>query len=210
MRLACSLIGLPPCVSSSIEFLCISRTMPEDVIFPPETAVNGSQCCTDWSKSTTRIRRKQIEKRKKKGICSRWILRVSNTESKSVIAQNQILDGFDSMDEAAFNQRTNLNLRRKRILQCCTVSKRRESEAIDLILSKVEMDFVLNLIKLSDPEPRLYTLDSCIEVFNENFVKNCPYYIQLQMNKKVRYAKGCHQILPENQRVGICLLNCDG
>ena len=118
-----------------------------------------------------------------------------------LVAQNQILDGFDSLDETAFNQRTNLNMRRKRIMQCCSVSKRRESEAIDLILSKVEMDFLLNLIKLSDPEPRLYTLDSCIEVFNENFVKDCPYYIQMQMNKKVRYAKGCHQILPENQRV---------
>ena len=91
-------------------------------------------------------------------------------------------------------------MRTKRITQCCEVSKKRESEATDLLLARFENSFLFELLSLIDNQPNLFSFGQCVQTYNECFASTASGFIQRQLNRQLVYAKNS-DILPKSQQV---------
>ena len=90
-------------------------------------------------------------------------------------------------------------MRVKRINECCNVSEKRESQAVDMLLSYFENVFLFQLIGQVDNHPKLFTFRDCLEAF-KNFVRTAPPLLQRELHRQLTFAKN-YPILPENQQV---------
>lgn len=107
------------------------------------------------------------------------------------------------MDDENFNRSTNTRKRVKRIDECCQLSKHRESQAVDLLLSRLECQFLFQLLHLLTKEFRLFTFSFCMEALDTGFIKESNVYIQGQLKKEVVYDKSCSRVIPEKNQVWI-------
>ena len=108
---------------------------------------------------------------------------------------------YVEMDNGMFNKRTDTSKRVKHIKECCKLSERRESQAIDLLLTRFENQFLFQLIHLVAKEFHLFTFSSCIEVFENLFLQNPSDYLRVQLNKELVYDTTCSVMIPENLQV---------
>ena len=89
-------------------------------------------------------------------------------------------------------------MRTKRISQCCSVSHKRESQAIDLLLTRYENQFLSQYIGLISQNVNWYSFSYCLETFENEFIQNANGYIQIQLQKEFTYDKSCPKVIPEN------------
>lgn len=97
-----------------------------------------------------------------------------------------------------FNRRTDIGMRTKRISQCCSVSHKRESQAIDLLLTRYENQFLSQYIGVISQNVNWYSFSYCLETFENEFIQNANGYIQIQLQKEFTYDKSCPKVIPEN------------
>ena len=114
---------------------------------------------------------------------------------------------YFEMNNGVFNQRTDTSKRIKHIQECCQLSQTRESQAIDLLLSRFENQFLFQLVHLIAKEFNLYTFSSCVEVFESQFLQNPSDYMRVQLNKELVYDKSCSVVIPESLYVITRLLS---
>ena len=108
-----------------------------------------------------------------------------------------------------FNERTDIGRRCRRIQQCCEISKKRESQTIDLLLCRYENQFLFEYIGLISQDKNYYSFENCLNTFDKYFVQNANNYVQIQMKKELVYDKSCPKIIPENLYVCVhfCIFN---
>lgn len=122
-----------------------------------------------------------------------------SSEDDLCVVQNSIIACYQVVDEKLFNQRTDVVMRVKRINECCSVSEKREAQAVDMLLSHFENVFLFQLIGQVDKYPNLFTFRDCLEAF-KNFVRTAPPLMQRELHRNLDFAKN-YPILPENQQV---------
>lgn len=110
-------------------------------------------------------------------------------------------------DTKIFNRRTDIGMRTKRISQCCSVSHKRESQTIDLLLTRYENQFLSQYIGLISQNVNWYSFSYCLETFENDFIQNANGFIQIQLQKEFTYDKSCPRVIPENLYVLIFVVH---
>ena len=121
--------------------------------------------------------------------------------NNSWVVQKQFVQLYTDVDENEFNRCTNTKKRVKRICECCQLSKQRESQAVDLLLSRLECQFLFQLLHLLSSEFRLFTFSYCVETLDSHFIKEGNVYIQGQLKKELIYDKTCPHVIPSKYHV---------
>ena len=96
-----------------------------------------------------------------------------------------------------------MDTRVKHVEEACLVSENHESQAIDLILSQFENQFLIQYLYLIAKEFNFYSFSYSLDCYNANFIAKANSYIQLQLEKPLVYDKSCPTVLPENAMVYI-------
>ena len=112
-----------------------------------------------------------------------------------------ILDAYHTVEPDVYNRRTDREKRVKRLRQIISVSAKRESQTLDLVVANMELQFFKQFVAIVDKVPNLYVFQSVDDVFVSEFLDVSPLPIQHLLTPIV-FSHHCPKILPDNQRVG--------
>ena len=111
-----------------------------------------------------------------------------------------ILDAYHTVDPDTYNRRTDREKRVKRLRQMISVSAKRESQSLDLVLSHLELQFFKQFVAIVEKTPSLYVFQYVDDVFTSEFLDASPPCVQRLLSPIV-FSHHCPNILPDNQRV---------
>lgn len=81
------------------------------------------------------------------------------------------------------------------------MSKKRESQTIDLLIARLENEFLFDYIALIQDDINLYSFSFCLEAFDTDFIRDSNDFVKIQLKKELIYDKSCSKVIPPNLRV---------
>lgn len=117
------------------------------------------------------------------------------------LAQKEIRSRFQAEEEAVSPLYPSSLMRSRWISKSCELGHSRETQAVDLLLSRLEISFLFQLLYEADASPDLFSFYVYEKEFEASFLQNCSEYIGIQLEKSLGFVKGCKSPLPANQRV---------